>query len=68
MERRRFVGPLERVYAQTRLSDKMLADAYQNLLRTVGPIEVAKHSQGRQKPDGRSRKRKRPLATTGGQA
>ena len=67
MEGRRFVRPLERVYTETRLSDRTLAEVYQNLLPS-GPVEFVNPSQGRHQPAGRSRKRRRSLVATGGRS
>jgi hypothetical protein len=66
MEGRQLVRPMERVFAVTRLSDELLARAYQNLLQVAErPTEPANRRQGRHGE--RSRKRKR-LATTGGRS
>jgi len=66
MEGRKLVRSMERVFAVTRLSDEMLARAYQNLLQVAEqPDELTNRRQGHQGE--RSRKRRR-LTTTGGRS
>jgi hypothetical protein len=69
MESRKLVRPMERVFAETRLSDQMLARVYQTLLQVAeASTKSANVRQGRPGSVGRSRKPERLATTTGGQS